>query len=71
MVYTVVRLVSEDYSVPSGSLGLVDEQLKHIPSVYAIRWLPPNSGTSVPVHEEHLEKAGEFLLPIPDHLVEK
>lgn len=71
MVYTVVRLVSYDYSVPNGSLGLVDEQLQHMERAYAIRWLPPLSGTSVPVHEEHLESAGEFLLPIPGHVAEK
>lgn len=65
VTYKAVRLASNDYSVPKGSIGIVMEQLDNYdPPAYSVQWVDPIGGRSTPVMDADLAYLREILIPI-------
>jgi hypothetical protein len=68
--YVLVRLTSDDYSVPKGSIGVVQDECEHMPDFYKVEW-PEEGVSSVPVAGADLKKLGWFHVPVRDRTMEK
>ena len=61
-VWSIGRLESDDYSVPRGSHG-IPEPCQHLADAFVMHWLPPQTGSSVPVWADDLADGGELMIP--------
>lgn len=67
MVFKVHRLTQDGYSVPSGSHGIIEDEMYGGTHAW-VRWLPPQSGGSGPILMGDLEETNTPLV-IPLHWV--
>jgi hypothetical protein len=72
LIIQLVKLASDEYSVPNGTLGYVDEAFEP-QDTCAVTWVhdPGPGGGSVPVLLAHLEPVARLSVRIPRELIDE